>query len=558
MKKVQEKLFDEQPLETESLSLEMAKIVPIRRESAISQFPFHRLSKSKEPMQIALVTEGKRGKVTTTWEVSGNTKYGDPGILAYKLDSLIINRLIDETRPNIPKLLKLGSLRELARELDLGGDTKSVKKALYQNASAFITANLLFQGNDGKERTFEFGATRYKVFFVGDKLPSGRWADAVYVSFDDTFLEMLKQARTRPLDYAYLKALPPAAQRLYELIAPQIFAAIKNGNPRARFVYSDFCMRAPLTRYEEWEQVKKQLYKVHQPHKASGYIAKVEFEETMDSSGRIDWLMWYTPGRKAKAEFRRFNTKEGREIITLRSQRPHIVKVEMLQPVSNKTADTREVEREQKEQALIARLVDAGVTASVACKLVKTNSEECEKQLEALPYRDRVKDKGGYLVRAIREQYAMPSRMEEAKNLEQETREREVRLKEHEEEQARQRAEEMYFQFFKPNFRAYQKAELDHVEKNLPDAFKIFMTWFEERHKKTFRLIKNESRREEIRIANAAEFFSDVRPELGITLMSFEEWDAEHNPDRSDPRDWLNTNPQEIFAELDRRFATNE
>src|SRR5262245_46901915 len=90
---------------------DIARIVPIRTETAINQFPFYRLSKGKEPVQIAIVTESKQGKVSTRWEVSANQKYGHPGSLAYKLDTLLINRLIDASRPNVPEILKLGSLR---------------------------------------------------------------------------------------------------------------------------------------------------------------------------------------------------------------------------------------------------------------------------------------------------------------------------------------------------------------------------------------------------------------------------------------------------------------
>jgi hypothetical protein len=42
------------------------------------------------------------------------------------------------------------------------------------------------------------------------------------------------------------------------------------------------------------------MYKVHAPHKKSGYITTVEFKETTDGDGRADWEMLYTPGRRAK------------------------------------------------------------------------------------------------------------------------------------------------------------------------------------------------------------------------------------------------------------------
>jgi hypothetical protein len=41
-------------------------------------------------------------------------------------------------------------------------------------------------------------------------------------------------------------------------------------------------------------------------------------------------------------------------------------------------------------------------------------------------------------------------------------------------------------------------------------------------------------------------------------LTSFDEWDSEHNADRSDPVEWLNANPQKIFDELDRRLKAGE
>ena len=246
MRKKAEDITDLQPM-PDGIQ-DIARIIPIRTETAINQFPFYRLSKGKEPVQIAIVTENKRGKVSTRWEVSANQKYGHPGSLAYKLDTLLINRLIDEMRPNVPEVLKLGSLRDIAAELNCGKDTNLIKKALHQNASAYITADLLFQGNDGTEKEFKFGATRYEVIFYGEKLPNGKRADAVYIVFHRSYHELLRHARTRPLDYGYLKELPPSSQRLYELIAPQIFSALKNDHPRAKYSYSEFCQRAPPRR----------------------------------------------------------------------------------------------------------------------------------------------------------------------------------------------------------------------------------------------------------------------------------------------------------------------
>jgi hypothetical protein len=123
------------------------------------------------------------------------------------------------------------------------------------------------------------------------------------------YREVLNNAGTRPLDYDYLKVLPPTAQRFYELVSPQVFAAIKHKLPFAKYTYSNFCIYSALTRYTSAKQVKKQMYKVMQPHKRSGYLETVAFEETVDGDGTPDWWMHLIPGEKAHSEFRQFSQR---------------------------------------------------------------------------------------------------------------------------------------------------------------------------------------------------------------------------------------------------------
>src|SRR5512135_730969 len=170
------------------------------------------------------------------------------------------------------------------------------KRALYQNSSAYITAKVRYRATEGAERSIEIGDTRYAVVFTGETLPDGRTADAVYIVLHDFYREILDHALTRPLDYDYLKGLPPAAQRLYEVMSYALFAALKNHRPRARLAYSEFCRLAPLTRHFKWEHARKQMAKIHAPHRKSGYLAGVEFEATTDREGRPDWTMVYEPG----------------------------------------------------------------------------------------------------------------------------------------------------------------------------------------------------------------------------------------------------------------------
>lgn len=517
----------------------LAQVIPIRTETTLTRLPIHRIAK-RGAVKIKQSKFNAKGKVITTWEVEN-----PPSSLAYKIDTIIINRRIDEmrTKGEIRQLFKLGSLRDICKELGVseGKNTAQVKEALYQNAKAFIKAKLDYKGLDGVERTFEFGTTRYTVIFTGEKLPNNQKADGVYIELHPRFHEMLKHSKTRPLDYAYLKELQPSAQRLYELLSFAMFGSLSYGRPNAQMFYSEFCQSAPLTRHHEFFRVRSQMRKIHQPHLESGYLKAVDFEETADAQGQIDWLIRYTPGRKARHEFKEFTTKREKQI-SQAPPRPQLVAkvVSREEATSNQSSEDLEI---------ITRLIDAGVTESIARTLADSDREECQRQLEALPYRDRIKDKGGYIVKAIRDRYAMPSKMDELKRKEQEAQEQKARLQIIESEQRRQRAEEDYFRFFEPDFRAFQSIELLCIEQEQPEAFNEFKTWFQKNHAKSLKMIQGESRQEELRVRKAAEFFTYIKPELEIRLTGFEQWDSEHNQKACDP---LEHNDR-IFNELMER-----
>lgn len=477
---------------------EPTPITPIRTETVLSQYPLHRLAK-KANQEIRVTKTNARGKVVSTWEVSSSRKYGEPGPLAYKLDTLLVNRAIDEARPHIPEVIRLGSLRDICGALGLAADTNLVKKALLQNASAFITAKLDYRGSDGVEKTFEFGATRYEVVFVGQKLPNGQRADAVYIILHRTFREFLEHAKTRPLDYEYLKVLPPAAQRLYELISFQIFAALKNGNGRARYLYSEFCRYAPLTRYEEWDKVKKQLYKVHKPHKESGYLSKIEFEEIADEAGHPDWIMWYTPGRKARREFKEFTTKR----IERSPAKPSLVPSE---------------EGREGKTTLIDRLITEGVTESIARELIDVHCDEVERQLEALPFRERVKDRAAYLVKAIRDGYALPTDLGEKKS-------RAGKQRQTEKTKAEKQSREDHREKYMAVFFDYLREEMKRLEETDYESLEEFYDLFAGLDDVTQRF--DPASRDALMLSEFAEFAGE-RPELEV--LTFWQWDQQLNP----------------------------
>jgi prophage maintenance system killer protein len=447
--------------------LELAPQNTIRIETALSRFPVHRLAK-RGNISIEISERGRTGEVKTRWEVTHNSKYGQPGPLAYKVDTLIVNRRIDDARPTIQKLIRLGSLTEITQELGLSHhDTGKLKKALLQNVGALITAKINYKGNDGIDTSFEAAFTRYSAIFTGERFPDGSKADAVYLILNDVYMKVLNDAQTRPLDYDYLRELPPAPRRFYELLSFQMFATLKNERPRAKMLYSYYCTRAPQTRYFDYEHFKKQMYKVHAPHLKSGYLEKVEFQEQRAESGEPDWLMFYTPGRRAKAEFREATKPRA-------LQRPKHTRValptaatepETIPPAQN----VRETEPQELDP-LTTKLTSFHIAEATASELVRDYRKSVELQLRALPYRNlnTIKDLAAWLIVAIKESHQLPEAITEALAKEEEVRKAQAKREAHE---ARHRDEEArraaYFDFLRGRARQ--------TEKKQPEAYRAFL-----------------------------------------------------------------------------------
>jgi hypothetical protein len=418
------------PMETEtipaqySLPLDLpspADLAPlhvIRTETVLSRMPIHNLSK-KGYVEIGITRRNELGQVDLKWEVSYSSKYGPPRQLAYKLDTLVVNRRIDEQRRPVPKVLKLGSLSQICSALDLpssGKNTNNLKKAILQNAGSLVTAKLSYHTTAGVEKRLEAVFTRYSVVFTGERLPNGQQADGVYLIFNEPYWEVLNNAPVRPLNYDYLKQLPPTPQRFYEIVSYRMFVALKYEHPFAKLSYSDFCTYSAQQRYFDYDQVKKQMYKVHRPHLLSQYIVRVIYEPALDGEGRPDWMMFYEPGPKARAEFAAFESRP--QLETAPEAVPENV-----------------IESEQEDGSAAARamlmkeLAKRRVTARQAAKLMPTGPMELQRMLDQLEWGDALIRQAspnafynppGFYVYLIRENIAPPpsfetNRMREAR-----------------------------------------------------------------------------------------------------------------------------------------------
>jgi hypothetical protein len=455
-------------------ALQGAPLNIIRTETVLSTLPVHNLAK-KGTIKIHIEQKNPQGEVKLLWEVSPSRDYGEPRQLAYKLDTTVINRRLDEAGRPLPGIIRLGSLRELARELGLGSDTATVRKALLQNASAFITAKLTYKGNDKRERQLETGFTRYSVAFTGERLPDGNKAEAVYLILNKPYHEVLNNAPIRPLDYDYLRRLRPAAQRFYEIVSRKIFAALKFKHPMASLRYSEYCTYSAQCRYFERHPVQNQMSAIHREHKEFGYIVDVQYQPTTDTENKADWIIHYTPGPRAKAEYQAF-TRSGRVIETSsdtvgeeadlappiparRASGPRLQHLRFDAPVAAPTAD-------EAGDPTLTQMTRRGISARMAKTLLTgANPEFVLDQLEwgdhlIQSHAGQFKNPPGFYVHLIREKIQPPETFETSRRREQ----REAaRAAESEAHQRQFELEEAY--------RTYRTAEVDrHIADHVKPA----------------------------------------------------------------------------------------
>jgi hypothetical protein len=446
-----------------STGAEVASLELIRTETVLSRLPVHNLAK-KGKVNIQIIKTTPTGEIELKWEVSYSERYGQARQLAYKLDTIVINQRIEEAGRPLPRLLRIGSLNEICAELNLathaGQNTKDLRRAFLQNASAFITAKFNYRANDGSERRVEAGITRYGVIFTGEKLPDGRRADAVYVAFNDPFWEVLNNAPVRPLDRAYMKELPPASQRFYEIISRKIFAALKNDYPRAKISYSEYCTFSAQLRHHERQRVQDQMAKLLRPHKASGYITAVKYEPTIDGENKPDWILYVTPGPKAMAEFAAAQGRKVRKTTTVIAGEDHKSRTASLARRTPRTPDVGSTPTHDPQ--LVAELTRRGITEQKAIELL-ANRKPGQDVVAQLEFADHMIEKSqipihnppGFRIRLISSNTSIPESFETAAKRkareEKERRDREERAA----EQARQQLEWEYDDYCRTEINRY-------------------------------------------------------------------------------------------------------
>jgi len=287
----------------------------IRSEAVVTKLPTHNFKKSGD-INISIKKRDEAGEIVLKWVVTYPQKkdkkedLGQAGIQAYKLETVVINKKIDEIRSQgkkIPRILKIAdSYRDILKKLgSKSGNTNDIKRALKQNASIFVDAVLPYKTKSGEDKLLQMFGTRYAIVLTGDKMKGEDLvADGVYVIFNDVYLAFLNMVQDRPLDYQYLKLLPASSQRFFELASFSIFGGIKYGNEEVTIHYSEYCQAAPQDQMSDYGAMKSQMNKLIRHHTNAEYIVKnsVRYEK----KGKDDWLIHFKPGPRAYSQYKRF------------------------------------------------------------------------------------------------------------------------------------------------------------------------------------------------------------------------------------------------------------
>jgi hypothetical protein len=125
------------------------------------------------------------------------------------------------------------------------------------------------------------------------------------------------------------------------------------------------------------------MYKIHLPHREAGYIIKVDYQETVDPEGNLDWEILYTPGAKAMAEYQAFTNRQARQPMMLPAQpAQRCVQNEKPEPVQTALLDFL-----GPDPALLAEMTRRGITQKKALDLL-ANVKAGQEILDQLEYTD--------------------------------------------------------------------------------------------------------------------------------------------------------------------------
>jgi len=360
----------------------------------------------------AVITKGMQ-KLEIAWIVFSSSGFGYPGPFDREVHKAI-EQIINELPLPIQNPIPLGSLRNLCKRMGIdkygGSQYRKIKESLQRITLTGIISKSAFYSKLKRQWVEDTFHLYDRVVFKGRELPNGEIADNNYLYLNSWYLSNINANYVKPIDWSYYKFLEtPVAQRLYELLSVKFYGlALKEGNCIS-YRYSTLCDLLPLTRQSYFSLAKKILDPAHKKLKETGFISNWSWEEVAQKSKEKDWLIRYYPGRRAREEIERFRGKEQLEF--------------MLPPPKDEEIIESRMELSAEDFNVVEQLTQRGITAATAKMLAKSHpAEHILRQIEVFDWLKERKsplverNPGGFLRKAIEENYQPPKEYLEQKD----------------------------------------------------------------------------------------------------------------------------------------------
>jgi hypothetical protein len=243
------------------------------------------------------------------WMVNPSIQFGYPRPFDKKVFITVLKLVSDEGIPP-PPIWRLGSLRRICQTMkiqDSGKNKKLVKESLLRISQTSIYAEVFYLKDKKeywKEKPDTIGGsfTLWSVYWKGESLPNGEYADSIYLHFHIPFIWSLQAFYVCPIDYDYWLSLPPLAQRIYELTGRKLYAL--EDSEYISYSYPELCQLLPIMPQKYLSDAKRVLDRAHKVLKETGWFSRVQWIGTNKRTlcEEAPWKILYYPGERAKQE----------------------------------------------------------------------------------------------------------------------------------------------------------------------------------------------------------------------------------------------------------------
>jgi hypothetical protein len=449
---------------TELIPLKQGQHVVTYVPKVTTDLPFFNLTQRKKGISNKIKFEGKDGFGNpVNWEVRHNTDddIGYAGVLAHEVWYLVIKPAIDAARRETgrtPSIVPLGGIRECLRMVgwtEGGHQANDFIQALTQISFAGVIADLWFPTGEtdgaGKPKFQQIKGrfSRMSVYAIGEKHLTEdevktaafefELEDTVYIKLDP-FEARLQEAQAdsqKLIDNEYMFSVKPVARRWYELMAGKVFGTVQYKKSYFKVRYSDYLKHHhTLKRFYTFKAVNRQIRQIIKDHVETGFITKFETKKIKEPNKELDFEIKFYVGQEAKNSISRIKsylaTKTRKKQIEVKKAHisPKLVgESQNRSDIPTGAENTATSENLPPQSILISdqhlTILDLMPSASrevvqilfndyqisweKCYKLATEQTEECRRQIAAMPFREvELNNKAGFLIKAIEESYNLP------------------------------------------------------------------------------------------------------------------------------------------------------